>query len=69
MTLWKIITNKRTADCKQLAPLSGLSLVISLNPRRGQGHRDGGEVAVGRGVSSVVCVEGGNEEEGERLDR
>lgn len=38
VTLWKIITNKRTADCKQLAPLSGLSLVISLNPGRGQDH-------------------------------
>lgn len=41
VTLWKIITNKRTADCKQLAPLSGLSLVISLNPGRGQDHREG----------------------------
>lgn len=42
VTLWKIITNKRTADCKQLAPLSGLSLVISLNPGRGQDHQEGG---------------------------
>lgn len=39
VTLWKIITNKRTADCKQLAPLSGLSLVISLNPGRGRDQR------------------------------
>lgn len=53
VTLWKIITNKRTADCKQLAPLSGLSLVISLNPGRGQDHGEGrggrrGEVGVRR---------------------
>lgn len=56
VTLWKIITNKRTADCKQLAPLSGLSLVISLNPGREQDHwKEEG------GVVRESCAEGGKE--------
>lgn len=60
VTLWKIITNKRTADCKQLAPLSGLSLVISLNPGRGRDQRAqagrGGEEGGWRGEGAAAAV-------------
>ncbi|KAA8589602.1 hypothetical protein FQN60_012967, partial [Etheostoma spectabile] len=68
VTLWKIITNKRTADCKQLAPLSGLSLVISLNPGRGQDHRAGGGGVWTMMRRAIPCEEGGIKVEEGRSD-